>query len=229
MKLLEKYQSKVDLENIKTYGGYNYINPYIKEVPLKNVMQLSFNSLYPNIICGMVESGYHETAARQSTHTGLTDSVKKSLENFKESFEYFDTNKRNLKLNDPEKYKELKTNINSFYGKLGFLSNTDMAPNYPGFVTEYLRHYYDDLLKRNQHIILYIDTDTIFYVGEIDLLGFNIPYDVESVDYIMFSEKKRYVMLKSEIVTRGYHKNAQEAIDILKRYIRNDKIEDLGI
>jgi hypothetical protein len=78
MKLLEKYQSKVDIENIKTYGGYNYINPYIKEVPLKNVMQLSFNSLYPNIICGIVEAGIHESAK---------DGVKKSLESFKESFE----------------------------------------------------------------------------------------------------------------------------------------------
>jgi len=219
MKLLEKYQIKVDLENIKTYGGYNYINPHIKEVPLKNVMKLNFNSLYPNIICGLVESELHETAK---------ESVKKSLEGFKENFEYFDSNKGILKLNDPQKYQELKTNINSFYGKLGFLSSTDMAPNYPGFVIEYLRHYYDDLLKRNQNV-LYIDTDTIFYAGEIDLLGFNIPYDVESIDYIMFSEKKRYVMLKDEIVTRGYHKNAQEAISILKRYIRNDKIEDLGI
>lgn len=220
MKLIEKYLSKVDFENIKTYGGYNYINPYIKEVPLKNVMQLSFNSLYPNIICGMVEAGIHKTAK---------ENVQKSLESFKESFEYFDLNKRNLKLNDPDKYLEQKKNINSFYGKLGFLSNTDMAPNYPGFVTEYLRHYYDDLLKRNQGIILYIDTDIIFFAGEIDLLEFNIPFDIENVEYVMFSEKKRYVMLKSEIVTRGYHKNAQEAIDILKRYIRNDKIEELGI
>ena len=220
MKLIEKYLSKVDFENIKTYGGYNYINPYIKEIPLKNVMQLSFNSLYPNIICGMVEAGIHKTAK---------ENVQKSLESFKESFEYFDLNKRNLKLNDPDKYLEQKKNINSFYGKLGFLSNTDMAPNYPGFVTEYLRHYYDDLLKRNQNIILYIDTDTIFFAGEINLLEFNIPFDIENVEYVMFSEKKRYVMLKSEIVTRGYHKNAQEAIDILKRYIRNDKIEELGI
>lgn len=220
MKLIEKYLSKIDFENIKTYGGYNYINPYIKEVPLKNVMQLSFNSLYPNIICGMVEAGIHKTAK---------ENVQKSLESFKESFEYFDLNKRNLKLNDPDKYLEQKKNINSFYGKLGFLSNTDMAPNYPGFVTEYLRHYYDDLLKRNQGIILYIDTDIIFFAGEIDLLEFNIPFDIENVEYVMFSEKKRYVMLKSEIVTRGYHKNAQEAIDILKRYIRNDKIEELGI
>ena len=226
MKLIEKYLSKVDFENIKTYGGYNYINPYIKEVPLKNVMQLSFNSLYPNIICGMVEAGIHKTAK---------ENVQKSLESFKESFEYFDLNKRNLKLNDPDKYLEQKKNINSFYGKLGFLSNTDMAPNYPGFVTEYLRHYYDDLLKRNQNIILYIDTDIIFFAGEIDLLEFNIPFDIENVEYVMFSEKKRYVMLKNEIVTRGYQgfyhgfKGAQEAIDILKRYIRNDKIEELGI
>ena len=116
MKLLEKYQSKVDLDNIKNYGGYNYINPHIKEVPLKNVMQLSFNSLYPNIICGIVEAELHKTAK---------ESVRKSLEGFKDNFEYFDTNKRNLKLNDPEKYKELKTSINSFYGKLGFVPASD--------------------------------------------------------------------------------------------------------
>jgi hypothetical protein len=220
MKLIEKYLSKVDLGNIKNYAGYNWINPYIKDVPLKNVLQLSFNSLYPNIICGMVEAGVHKTAK---------ENVQKSLESFKKSFEYFDINKRNLKLNNPDKYLEQKKNINSFYGKLGFLSNTGMSPNYPGFVTEYMRYYYDDLLKRNQNIILHIDTDIVFYAGEIDLLGFNVPYDVESIDYIMFSEKKKYVMLKSEIVTRGYHKNTQDAIDILKRYIRNDKIEDLGI
>ncbi len=220
MKLLEKYSSRIKFDNIKNYAGYNYINPLIKDVPLKNVMQLNFNSLYPNIICGLVEAGFHEDSK---------ESVKKSLEGFKDNFEYFDSNKRNLKLNEPEKYKELKASINSFYGKLGFLSNANMAPNYPGFVTEYMRYYYDDLLKRNQNIILHIDTDTIFYAGEIDLLGFNVPYDIESIDYIMFSEKKRYVMLKSEIVTKGYHKNAQEAIDILKRYIRNDKIEDLGL
>jgi DNA polymerase elongation subunit (family B) len=220
MKLIEKYLSKIDLDNIKNYAGYNWINPYIKDVPLKNVLQLSFNSLYPNIICGMVEAGVHKTAK---------ENVQKSLESFKESFEYFDINKRNLKLNSPDKYLEHKKNINSFYGKLGFLSNTGMSPNYPGFVTEYLKHYYDDLLRKNQSIILHIDTDTIFYAGDMDLLGFNIPYDIENVEYIMFSEKKKYVMLKSEIITRGYHKNAQEAIDVLRRYIRNDKIEELGI
>jgi len=220
MRLLDKYLDKIDIENIKNYGGYNYIKPNIKELPLKNVMQLSFNSLYPNILCGMVEAGIHNNAK---------ESVKKSLESFKDNFEYFNSNRQNLKINSPEKYVELKTSINSFYGKLGFLSNTDMAPNYPGFVTEYLRHYYDDLYLKNSHIILYIDTDTIFFAGELDLLGFNIPFDIENIDYIMFSAKKKYVMLKNEIITNGYHKNAQEAIDILKGYIRNDKIEELGI
>lgn len=224
MKLIDKYLSKIDLSNLKNYGGYNWINPYIKEVPLKNVMQLSFNSLYPNIICGIVDSGLHDKDIGASK-----DGLKKSLETFKETFEYYCNNRVSLKINNPEKYQELKKNINSFYGQLGFLSKTDMAPNYPGFVTEYLRHYLDDLLSKNSGMILYIDTDRIFYVGEIDLLKFNIPYDIEQIDYIMFSEKKRYVMQKDEIITRGYHKNAQEAIDILRRYIRNDKIEELGI
>ena len=103
-----------------------------------------------------------------------------------------------------------------------------MDRNYTGFVTEYLSHYYDDILKRNQNII-YIDTDTIFYAVEIDLLEFNIPYDIENIEYIMFSRKKQYVMFKDEMVTKGYHKNAQDAIGILREYIRNDKIEELGI
>ena len=99
MKLIEKYLSKIDLDNIKNYGGYNWINPYIKETPLKNVIQLGFRSLYPNILCGMIEDGIHKTAS---------ESVQEILESFKESFEYFDINKRNLKLSDPDEYLKQK-------------------------------------------------------------------------------------------------------------------------
>lgn len=219
MKLLEKYSSRIDIKNIKTTGGYNWLNPNIKNVPLKNVIKLEFSSLYPNIICGIVEDGLHLEAS---------SGISKTLENFKNQFDFFTKNRLNLK-NNPEDYKNYKATINSFYGKLGFLSQIDKSPNFAGFVTEYLRHYYDDLLKKNSGAILYVDTDTIFYAGDIDLLNINVPYDTEVIDYIIFTEKKRYVMHKDEIIARGYHKNAQDAINFLKTFIRNDKIEELGL
>jgi len=236
MKLLEKYLSEIDLENIKSYGGgYYYINPYIKEVPLKNVKQLTFNSLYPNIICSLIDAGLHKNAP---------DYIIKIFENFKEEFEYYIINRNYLKLNY-YKYQELKININSFYGKLAMnrLGNHNTA-NYATYVTEYLCHYYNDLLKRNQRIILYIDTDMIFYTEEaeeIDLLGFNLPFDIETINYIIFPEDRRYIMLKNnenEIEVRGYSVSKkgiwdklrkEKAIDSLRGYIRNDKIECLGI
>jgi hypothetical protein len=219
MKLIEKYSSRIDIQNIKTRGGYNWLNPQVKNIPLKNVIQLQFINLYPNIISGIVESGLHLDAS---------DGIVKTLENYKNQFDYFNNNRMSIK-NNPEEYKNYKTTINSFYGKLGFLSQIDKSPNFAGFVTEYLRYYYDDLLKRNSGAILYVDTDTIFYAGDVDLMDFNVPYDTEVIDYIFFSDLKKYVMAKDEIISKGYHKNAQEAIDLLKRYIRNDKIEELGI
>ena len=223
MKLLDKYKiaiSNPDYEFTNSYqsGGFNWLNPLIKGVPLKEVKQLSFSTLYPNIICGLVESGYHEMASEK---------LKLGMIEFNQKFDYFSKNRSVLK-SDSEVYKEYKTYINSFYGTLGYMSKIEDVD----FITiaQYLNAFYNDLLEVNKNKILYIDTDTIFYCGELDLLGFNVNYDIEEIPYILIEEKKRYVTKKEDFESKGYRgKNVQRAIDLLKTLVREDKIEKLGI
>ena len=227
MKLLDKYKiaiSNPDYEFTNSYqsGGFNWLNPLIKGVPMKEVKQISFSSLYPNIICGLVESGYHEMASEK---------LKLGMIEFNQKFDYFSKNRSVLK-SDSEVYKEYKTYINSFYGTLGYMSKIEDV-DFITMVAQYLNAFYNDLLEVNKNKILYIDTDTIFYCGELDLLGFNVNYDIEEIPYILIEEKKRYVIKKEDFESKGYRgykgKNVQSAIDLLKTLVREDKIEKLGI
>ena len=224
MKLLDKYKVAIgnpDYEFTNSYqsGGFNWLNPLIKGVPLKEVKQLSFSSLYPNIICGLVESGYHEMASEK---------LKLGMIEFIEKFDYFSKNKLVIK-SDTNLYKEYKTYINSFYGTLGYMSKIEDV-DFITMVAQYLNAFYNDLLEVNKNKILYIDADTIFYCGELDLLGFNVNYDIEEIPYILIEEKKRYVTKKEDFESKGYRgKNVQRAIDLLKTLVREDKIEKLGI
>ena len=224
MKLLDKYKKAIgnpDYQFTNSYqgGGFNWLNPLIKGVPMKEVKQLSFSSLYPNIICGLVESGYHEMASER---------VKLGMIEFIEKFDYFSKNKLVIK-SDTNLYKEYKTYINSFYGTLGYMSKVEDV-DFITMVAQYLNAFYNDLLEVNKNKILYIDTDTIFYCGELDLLGFNVNYDIEEIPYILIEELKRYVIKKEDFESKGYRgKNVQSAIDLLKTLVREDKIEKLGI
>ena len=224
MKLLDKYKKAIDnpdyeFTNSYQSGGFNWLNPLIKGVPLKEVKQLSFSTLYPNIICGLVESGYHEMASEK---------LKLGMIEFIEKFDYFSKNRSVLK-SDSEVYKEYKTYINSFYGTLGYMSKVEEI-DFITMVAQYLNAFYNDLLEVNKNKILYIDADTIFYCGELDLLGFNVNYDIEEIPYILIEEKKRYVTKKEDFESKGYRgKNVQSAIDLLKTLVREDKIEKLGL
>jgi len=218
MRLLEKYKNAIGKPDYHQSGGFNWLNPYVKGIPLKEVKQLTFSSLYPNIICGLIDSGYHEMASEK---------LRLSMIEFHKKFDYFNKNRLLLKPYD-EVYKEYKTYINSFYGTLSYMSKVGDT-DYANMLSQYLSAYYDDLLEVNRSKILYIDTDIIFYSGELDLLGFNIPYDIEEIPYILIEEKKKLIIKKEDFITKGYRKDAQRAIDLLKSLIREDKIEKLGI
>lgn len=225
MRLLDKYKAAIsnpDYEFTNSYqtGGFNWLNPLIKGVPLKEVKKLSFSSLYQNIICGLVDSGYHQMASQK---------LKSGMIEFNQRFHYFDNNKSVLK-SDSEVYKDYKTYINSFYGTLGYMSKVSGDIDFVTMVAKYLNAFYNDLLHRNKNKILYIDTDTIFYCGELDLLEFNVNYDIEEIPYILIEDLKRYVIKKEDFESKGYRgKNVQRAIDLLKTLVREDKIEKLGI
>ena len=236
MKLLDKYFAKIDFTSKNLDGGFFWMNSEIKNKPLKDIKKIDFNSLYANITTGLVNRGIHLSER---------DSVKISLDGFKDLFESFESDKHTLKVNNPSRYGELKASINSFIGSLFFLSRTEMSLNYSSFITQYLKYFYQDLLENNKNI-LYIDTDSIFYSGEIDLLDFNVDYTQEKFEYILFVEERRYVTYTKgiyktfgswskkkyesfEVQLRRSSSVEKEAIDLLKRYIRENKIEVLGI
>ena len=187
MKLLDKYISPIKLDNPSFRGGYVFFNNLLTDVPLKDIKLLDFESLYPHIICQFVESNYH----RQ-----LPQKMQAELEIFRSTFEYFQLNKSELK-KDAKLYGDYKLKINSFYGKLGLYSKNELCINIPYIITEYLKNYYEDLIDKNRDSVYYIDTDRIIYTGEINLLGFNVPYNVEKLDYVIFSGIKKYVSYKN--------------------------------
>ncbi len=221
MKLLKKYLTKINESSDGSLpSGFHWMNPYIKDIPLKNVSQLEFESLYPKIICGLVKEGYHELADSK---------IKKAFILFAEKFDYFNKNKTELKKNS-ENYIELKKDINSFYGKLGYYSAVDSSPNYPQMVTSYIKEYYTDFLDKNAGKILYIDVDTVFYCDSIDVLDIDVLYSTKTYRYAMFNSMKNYVTFEHDYSIFGFRKtDARDAIDVMKTFIRNDKIEKLGI
>jgi len=99
MKLVEKYFNKIDLSSHTTLGGYSWINDEILEIPLKNIKKLQFNSLYANIVSGLVD---------REVHNDEKDSIKITMSNFRDQFNYFEKNKSELKSQNPLKYKDLK-------------------------------------------------------------------------------------------------------------------------
>jgi DNA polymerase elongation subunit (family B) len=219
MRLIKKYYEDLDIDNLEKKAGFNYLNPNFKDIVLKNVIELSFTSLYPNIICGIANSPLYYHASPK---------FQRELQTFQNTLSYFNKNRYRLKISDPPRYKQLKTDVNSFYSNLQYYHKFLKEKDYASFVTCYLRNFYTHLLKENANII-YIDTDIIYYIDSINLLGFDNPNTQENCEYIMFEGLKKYVMKKEEIVAKGYLKNAQEALDVFKKYIRNEKIESLGL
>jgi hypothetical protein len=202
-------------------SGFTWINPFIKDIPLKDVMQIEFEGLYPNIICGLVKEGYHNFADSK---------IKEALIDYTEKVDFFYKNRINLKINDLYRYRELKKDINSFYGKLGYYSIVENCPNFPLLVTQYLKEYYTDFLDKNAGKILYIDVDTIFYCGSIDMLEINVKHWTTPIRYALFKSIKNYVTFDNEYNIFGFKKgDAKDAINLIKYFMRNNKIEELGI
>jgi hypothetical protein len=220
--LNKKYLPKV-LNNYSDSmpSGFTWINPFIKNIPLKDVMKIEFEGLYPNIICGLVKEGYHNFADSK---------IKKALIDYTEKFDHFYKNQIYLKTNDMNKYKELKKDINAFYGKLGYYSIIENSPNFPLLVTQYLKEYYTDFLDINAGKILYIDVDIIFYCGSINMLDINIKQWITPIKYALFKSIKNYVTFENDFNIKGFKKDdAKDAINLIKSFMRNNKIEELGI
>jgi hypothetical protein len=220
MKLLERYVKKINISDDTKGTGFNWLNSNISQIPQSGVKKLQFSNLYASLICGFIELDWHKNTR---------ESVRLTFDGFRDFFNKFQNNICEIKKNKAL-YTEYKTKANSFYGKLDLMSLFGHSPNYSGYLSQYLKFYYIDLIERNKDKILYIDTDQIFYKGEIDLLDFPTSYELENIDYVLFAGKKKFVYLKENKIniSRVLHWSEVESDNCAKRlksFARQDKID----
>lgn len=212
---LSEYKQSIGSNNYHLYpnkGGYNWINDSFKDKIVENATMTEFNLLYPNVLIKLYDEIYPITSEK---------------DNF-EKVRYFIQNRNNIKLTSD--YLSYKTFINGFYGKL------QMPVNISGriicsLLSDYMYMVYDELLSVNNNI-LYIDTDSIVHIGDIDFIDLNLTFTQKPID-IIFQAKKRYVMNDNNtILVRGWGKNdkrPQELISEMKSLLRDRKLLKIGI
>jgi hypothetical protein len=215
-KLKEYYNSYSVEDPLKFGSGFVWINDKIKNVILEGVDNTSFTSLYPNILCALFDEGF------------IDEKEKINISKLK----YFIDNRQAIK-NTPE-YQQYKIFVNGYYGKLGMTREGRISIL---LVSDYLNLIYQELMDNNPYKILYIDTDTIYHVGELNFGDLDIPKTQSTIDVICMQDKKRYVFHDgNNFITKGHNspyphdkKRRSEVESEIKAHIRNKKLNTLGI
>lgn len=117
--------------------------------------------------------------------------------------------------------------VNSSYLKL---YNTDKDTC--DLLTQYTRLFYEDIINDNT---IYVDVDTIYYIGDLDLSYLQLPYETHKVDIFYLHSMKRYMKYQAnKILTRGFaSKGNNFNIDIqsitnqFNQIIRDNKLNTL--
>jgi hypothetical protein len=206
MKLIEKYKDKIANLKDKDYirSGFCWVNEDYKEILLEDINCLSFNSLYPNIIVGLYDSGYID---------------KKESSNI-ERIRYFLENKETIK--EIEIYKREKLFTNSYFGIL-YKKYKEYEADSANMVIKLLYLFYLDFIKDNKDSIVYINVDEIFYKGNVNV-DIGIGFIIENVDYLQVNAKGKYISyVEGELKLRGYRTPVKDATQGSFAY-RNDVI-----
>ena len=160
----QEYIDKFD-PNIELYGYINFEENY-KNVMITDVYELSFNNIYANVIVGLSESGIDFSPYD-------VPKLKSHLEN--------------KPIKDSIDYVAWKFLVNSSYGEI-YKINEFLAQ----YITQYNNFMLKDISDNNQSII-YIDTDTIYYTGDINLLDIDLKYEIRKLKYFFITAKKKMI------------------------------------
>ena len=223
-KLLE-ISNKVKSANTSRFlGGFVWIDESFKGQLFEEVDVFEFINLYPNIICLLYDEGFK---------------LEGELENINK-IKYYLQNRNQLRIDDNQKYIEYRTFVNGYYGYLAKPYNPvnsypHHAPKIEGIiictlVCEYMYMIYDELLENNSNI-LYIDTDSIFHVGNMKLPDISLPFEKSGRIDIIFEGKKKYVLYDgNRIYTKGYKSKTRSDIESeMIINVRNKKLNKIGI
>ncbi len=221
-KLLE-IANKIKSENTSRFlRGFVWIDESFKGQLLEDVDTFEFINLYPNIICLLYDEGFK---------------LEGELENINK-IKYYLQNRNQLKINDNQKYLEYKTFVNGYFG---YLANPYKKVNsnlegiiISSLVCEYMHMIYEELLENNKNI-LYIDTDSIFHVGDMKMPDISLPFEKGGTVDIIFEGKKRYVLYDGNRIslsrlTKKYKSKSRSDIESeMMINVRNKKLNEMGI
>jgi len=116
----------------------------------------------------------------------------------------------------------------------GYYSKIDIDGRYK--ISYYAYLMYEEILEKNENII-YIDTDSIYYIDNIDLFDIDLPFKIEELDYFVIANKKRFVQYNSKKCifeekgfgrkTTGLSTKSDKYISEIRAEIRSDKLEKI--
>lgn len=212
-------------------GSVIKLNDNYKDKLLYNVHKITFNKMYPNIISNLYEQG----------------DIEFSIKEYGELYSFLVKNYTNIKThNDMVEYSKQSLNWllntifglsvnNEYQGRKSFL----LYHSNPNNVTEYSKETFNYIFEMFDNIV-YIDTDTIYYVGDnSNFIGFlNLLYLPYTIDYdcnVWFFKLKKYIEEHNGVIkTHGIHKSKNNTypyttnvLENFKKIVRLKKVKSL--
>jgi hypothetical protein len=189
-------------------GGYNWINEEYQDVIIENLQVTEFTQMYPHIMVMLHDEG-------------LIDIPEES-----DKMKWFFQNVKNLKLTGDGEYYKWKGWVNSLYPVFSKQAKGHLIH---GLMAKYQYLLYDEILKNNPEHIVYIDTDQIISINQLNLLDCPLPYSTDNLTLGVFKQKKRYVVYDGyDIKVKGYpvrkHEEVKRELQSKIREIKLDKI-----
>lgn len=219
--ILKQFWELLDNEGDDIYiMGYLYFDESFKDLILEDIDESTFLSLYPNIIMALYNEGYKVD----------------SLSDDYELMDYFLKNR--LKLAGTDEYQNLRVFVNSFFGNL-----TNQYKDFNVFgkkigikiakmVCFYTSLILNDIRNLNQNKIIYIDVDSIFHIGDLEIGDLSLPTrDIIDVTALCIERKKKYkILTNGEYKSKGYIRiNKKDIENVFKQTVRDRQLRKLGI
>lgn len=206
--ILLKEKKEIEKQKLKFYtGGFVWVNPDHKDVIIENLLVTNFTLMFPSIMSMIHDENIYSV-----------DDIDK--------IKYFIENRENLKLQSHSEYLKYKIEVNHIYGRLSLSGNIT-----PQLISKYLNLFYNELLKNNPHNIVYIDTDQIISISNINMLDCPLDYSNETLTLGIIKGKKKYCIYDGyDIKIKGYpFRKHEEVKRELQSKIREIKLDKLGI
>lgn len=207
MKLIEKYVNNINLDGLDGpyYGSFIWIDELNKGMIHKNIKCIEFESLYQNLLIY-----FHDSGLLKSYNINIDIEIINKIR-------YFIDNKKTL----PDSY---RIESNELFSNLLFDRNSRKII---GIFTKYMKQYYKEIIEYNRDNILYIDTDQVFYINDINMIDINLPYNNLNIDLFIYDRIKKYCIIKDGIFKmKGIREKDKYKSKIVLSVKKSEKIKN---